>query len=334
MPSDDPRVRVAFEALAGPIAEFRAAIAGALVQAEAVLTNATAASDARAARARAELGRFAEGRIDPSAFAALFAHVGHADPAARAGLVRAVSILRGVLDQGEQLFAVAVASGGDLSVAIGAALEQVGQAFGAVQLAELVRSGRYRPETADPIGSASDYRRWNAAARRLAPPLVVSLDGADLRAPALSEFCDGRSKLVLVVRGPCAPAPLVRLITPRTLVLQTTDRAGLDRLAEYHGPAVAALVPQGAARFLHDPAGGKEPWQRFSMLELPEPPRRALGGASAWQQAEDLEQLATLARTPFKIPTPEAPASPALGESDAVDRLASWLLTEPTPLDA
>jgi hypothetical protein len=333
MPSDDPRVRLALEALAHPIAEFRAAIAGALAHAEAVLTAATASSDARTAQARAELGAFAEGRIDASAFATLFAPVAPAEPAARAGLVRAVALLRGVLDRGDQLFVIELPSGGDLAAAVGAALEQVGQAFGAVQLAELIRAGRYRPETPDPVRAASSYPRWSAAARGLAPPLVISLDGADLRAAALAEFCDGRAKLVLVVRGSCAPAPLVRLITPKTFVLQTIDRAGLDRLAACRGPAVPALVPQGAARFLHDPAGGKESWQRLSVLDLPEAPRRALGGASAWQQAEDLEQLATLARTPFSIPSSGVPASPALGESDAVDRLASWLLTQQSPLE-
>jgi hypothetical protein len=89
-------------------------------------------------------------------------------------------------------------------------------------------------------------------------------------------------------------------------------------------------MPPGAARFLHDPAGGKEPWQRLSVLELPAPPRRALGGISAWQMTEDLQQLAALARTPFSIPTPGAAASPALGESEAVDRLTSWLLAGPS----
>ncbi len=334
MPSDDPRVQLALDALASPIAEFRAAIGGALAQAEAVLADATADADARAAWARAELGVFAEGRIDPRAFAALFARVTPFGASARAALVRAVSILRTVVDRGEQLFAIEVPRGGDPAAAIGAALEQVGRAFGAIQLAELLRSGRYHEDEPDRLLAASDFKRWNRAERRFTPPLVVLVDGADLHAAALAGFCDGRAKLVLVVRGPCAPAPLVRLITPGTCVLQTVDRAGLDRFAAYQGPAVAALVPQGAARFLHDPAGGREPWQRLSVFELPEPPRRGLGGASAWQLAEDLQQLAALARTPFSIPAPEAPASAALGESDAVDRLASWLLAQHNPRES
>lgn len=328
MPSDDPRVRVALDALASPIAEFSAAIAGALAQAEAVLADATSDPDARAVRSRAELGVFAEGRIDPRAFAALFSRVAPADAAARAALARAVSVLRSMVDRGAQLFAIEVPAGGDLGAVVGAAFEQVGRAFGAIQLAELVRSGRYHAEAPDPLLAASDFKRWNRAERRFIPPLVVSVDGADLHAAALTDFCDGRAKLVLVVRGSCAPAPLVRLITPGTFVVQTVDRAGLDRLASYQGPAVAALVPQGAARFLHDPAGGREPWQRLSVLELPEPPRRALGGFSAWQMAEDLQQLATLARTPFAIPAPGGgEGTAALGGPDAVERLAAWLLS-------
>ena len=326
MPSDDPRIQVALEVLAGPIAEFRTAIAGALAQAEAVQADVTAEPDARAARARAELGVFADGRIDPRAFASRFARVRPAGAPARDALGRAVALLRAELARGEERFVLEVPAGGNLAAAIGNALEEVGRAFGGIQLAELVRSGRYEAQGPDPLLSAGDFRRWTRAERRFAPPLVVSVDGADLHAAPLADYCDGRVKLLLVVRGPSAPAPLVRLITPGTLVLQTVDRAGLDHFAEFRGPAVAALVPDGAARFLHDPAGGKESWQRLSVLELPEPPRRALGGISAWQMTEDLQQLAALARTPFSIPAPGTAASPALGESEAVDRLTSWLL--------
>jgi hypothetical protein len=326
MPSDDPRIRVALEVLAGPIAEFRTAIAGALAQAEAVQTDVTADPDARAARARAELGVFAEGRIDPRAFASRFAQVPPAEAPARDALGRAVALLRAELARGEDRFVLDVPAGGNLAAAIGNALEEVGRAFGAIQLAELVRSGRYEAQGTDPLLTAGDFRRWTRAERRFAPPLVVSVDGADLHAAPLADYCDGRVKLLLVIRGPSAPAPLVRLITPGILVLQTGDRAGLDHFAASRGPAVAALVPPGAARFLHDPAGGKEPWQRLSVLDLPEPPRRALGGISAWQMTEDLQQLAALARTPFSIGAPGTAPSPALGESEAVDRLTSWLL--------
>ena len=334
MPSDDPRIGVALEVLAGPIAEFRTAIAGALAQAEAVQSDATAEPDARAGRARVELGVFAEGRIDPRAFAARFARVPPAGAWARDALARAVSLLRAELDRGEALFVLDVPAGGNLAAAIGTALAGIGRAFGAIRLAELVRSGRSDEQEPDPLLAASDFRRWNRAERRFAPPLVVSVDGADLHAAPLAEFCDGRAKLLLVVRGPSAPAPLVRLITPGTLVVQTVDRAGLDHFAGYPGPAVAALMPPGAARFLHDPAGGKEPWQRLSVLELPDAPRRSLGGSSGWQMAEDLQQLAALARTPFSIPTPGAAPSAALGESDAVDRLTTWLLARQNPLES
>jgi hypothetical protein len=326
MRSDDPRIRAAFEALARPIAEFRAVIAGALAQAEAVQADATADAGTRAARARAELGVFADGRIDPRAFAARFARVLPADASAAEVLDRVVALLRGVLDRGEDLLAVTVAPGGDLGAVIGAALADVGQAFAAIRLGELVRSGQPERPDPDPFLAGTAFQRWSRAERRLVPPLVVSVYGADLHGNALADFCDGSAKLVLVVRGRSAPAPLARLITPGTFVLQTVDGTGLDRWAAFQGPAVAALVPEGAAQFLHDPAGGRESWQRLSVVELPPPPRRGLGSASAWQMAEDLRQLAALARTPFAIPAAGAPAAAAIGESDAVDRLTSWLL--------
>lgn len=331
MPSDDLRVSLALDALTNPMAEFRAGLAAALAQTQAVLADASAGPDARAARARAELGVFAENRIDPQAFAARFAHVAPAEPAARAALVRAVSLLHGVLERRERMLCIDVPPGGDLAAGIGAALERVGEAFAAIQIGELVRSGRFNADASDVLCSPSKFRYWSRAARRSIPPIIASVDGADLHATALADFCDGRAKLLLIVRGPSAPAPLVRLITPGTFVLQTLDGTGLERFAAYQGPAVAALVPQGAARFLHDPAGGKEPWQRLSVLELPEPPRRALGGISAWQQGEDLRQLAALSRTPFDIPGPGSPPTAALGEADAVDRLAAWLLAEHNP---
>ena len=334
MRSEDSRVQLALEALALPIAAFRAAIGAALLQGETVLAEATADAESRTARTRAELGEFAAGHLDPQAFASRFARVAPAAGAAREALLRGISILRDLWERGDALFTLSNPAGSDLAGTIATALEQVGEAFGAVELIEQVRRGQYRAEEQGAVLADTAFAHWSRTARRLAPPLVVSVRGEDLHAAGLAEFCDGNAKLVLVVDGPCAPAPLVRLITPGTFVVQTTDRAGLDRFVACEGPAVAALVPEGAARFLHDPAGGKESWQRLSVLELPAAPRRGLAGLSAWQQAEDLEQLATLARAPFNLPTAGLPATAPLGEQDAVDRLAAWLLTQHNPLDA
>ena len=334
MPSDDPRVRQALDALARPIAEFRTAVRGALAQAESWLSHAAADPPARAAQGAAELGAFAAGRVRPEAFAALSSPPAPPEPAPLHAIERAIEILQQVSGRDEALFFAEVPSGGSLGSVVATALAEAGRAFGAVMVAELVRGGRYTPDQHDRLLGPLAFRDWNSAERRFAPPLVVAVDGADLHAAALADFCDGRAKLLLVVRGPSGPAALVRLITPGTLVLQTADGTGLDRVVAYEGPSVAALMPEDAARFLHDPAGGREPWQRLTVAHLPtpDPPRRALGGQSGWQMAEDLRQLTMLAQTPFVIPDGRgSSAAPAVGGADAVDRLAAWLLNSADP---
>ncbi len=325
MPSDI-RFTGAVAAMAQPIAEFRSIIEGALAQAEAFLVEQAADGSQRTQRASVELGSFAAGRIDAGRFAKLFPAVSPVEPAAIAALHRAIATLQALRDQGDDAFLVDLKKGGRLGVAVGDALAEIGRAFGAVILAEVVRGGRYRSEEHDALLDPVEFRTWSKAARRYAPPLIVSLDGADLHAGALSDFADGREKIVLVVRGAAAPAPLARCITPGTLVLQTTDGTGLDRVAAFDGPAVAAVMPEGAAVFLHDPTAGREPWQRLTVRTLGEAPRHGLGGTSAWQMTEERTLLADLGRTPFNIPVSGGAAAPAVGAEDAVDRIASWLL--------
>lgn len=328
MPSD-PRIAQALEALALPIAEFRALVEGALAQTESYLAAQTADEDGRSARARAELGAFAVPYLDAARFASLFPLAEPADSAAIAALRSAADTLRTVRELADELFTVEVPAGGRLGDAVSAALAQAGRAFGAVVISELVRSGRYRAEEHDRLLDAFEFRTWNKTERRFAPPLVVELDGADLQASDLALFADGREKLVLVVRGACAPAPLARCITPGTFVLQTADGSGLDRIAAFEGPVVAAMVPEGAALFLHEPSGGREPWQRLTVKKLPEAPKRSIGGMSAWQMAEDLRLLGELAATPFAVPSAAGSAPMrAVGASDAADRIANWLIGE------
>jgi hypothetical protein len=235
-------------------------------------------------------------------------------------------VLRSVSARGDGLFHVDVPSGARLGIAVNAALGGVGRAFGAIMLADIVRGGRYQSVQHDRLLDEAEFLAWNKAERRVAPPLVIEVDGADLHAGALSDFADGRQKLVLVVRGACGPAPLARGITPGTLVLQTSDGSGLERVAAFDGPAIAAMVPEGAATFLHDPLGGRESWQRLTVTHLPEAPKRAIGRLSAFQIGEDLRLLGDLARTPFAVPGANGSSAHAVGATDAVDKIASWLL--------
>lgn len=328
MPSD-PRFGAALAAMARPIADFRALIDGALVQAESFLAADGAAPVGRSARAATELGPFATGRIDPDRFAALFPAVPNVNSAALTALARATAALHSIAEKGDGAFRLELPRGGRLGLKLDLALAELGRAFGAVMVAEAVRGGRYDPETHDPLLSTIEFHAWGKEARRFAPPLIVSLEGADLHPGALSDYADGRQKIVLVLRGLAAPAPLARCITPGTFVLQTVDGTGLDRVAAFDGPAIAALMPEGSAVFLHDPAAGKEGWQRLTLRTMGQPPRAPIGGMSAWQMNEDRTLLADLARTPFAIPGAPGTSAPALGAEDAVERVAAWLLETP-----
>ena len=327
MPSD-PGTTLALAALARPIAEFRALVEDALAQADAFLAAQTAGSDQRITTAGAQLGRFAEGRLDPARFAALFPPARHSDPAALEALGHARDVLRAIAARGDATFVIDLPPGSRVAAVVRQALSETGRAFGAMILIDLVRGGRYTAGAHQRLLEPREFEAWSKAERRAAPPLVVTLDGADAHAGGLADFVDGHQKFVLVVRGACAPAPLVRCLTPGTFVLQTTDGSGLDQLVAFQGPAIAAVVPEGSAVFLHDPAGGRESWQRLAIRTTGELPRHAIGGVSVWQMGEEIRMLADLARTPFAIPGPGAGASPAVGATDAADRIATWLLGE------
>lgn len=324
----DPRLQQALAALAQPIADFRAMVDGAIARAEAFLAEQHASVSQRAERAGLSLGHFAEGRVDSAAFAVLFPPVTAAAPDALDALMRALEVLRDVRERGDALFVVDIPTGGRLGIAVDDALAQAGRAFGAVVLAEVVRGGRFTPEH-EPLLEPQAFRSWNRRERRFAPPLAVLVNGAYLQASALMEFADGQEKIVLVVRGASPPAPLARCITPGTFVLQTVDGSGLDRVAAFNGPAIAAIVPEGAAVFVHDPAAGRDAWQRMTVQHLPAAGKAPIGGQSAWQIGQDLRLISDLAATPFNVPAAgNGAAAPAVGATDAADRIAAWLVAQ------
>lgn len=333
MPSDD-RVRLALDVFQGPIRAFASALVTTADEIRQYLASCQFTWDGQVSRARAELGPLAAGRIDTERFAALFGNHREVGPAGIAAVEGALEVLTALAARGDTLCRVEVPPGGSLHEAVGHALGEIGRAFEAARVVREVRTGQ-RPPGAPPTAvGALPFARWTRSERRLAPVLVVTVQGGDLRPGGLSEFLDGRLKIVLIVDGECAPAALVRLVAPGTFVVQTVGGSGLDRLAAFEGPGVAALVPDSAARFLYDPGAGAAAHDRIRIEQLPDrAPRRTIGGLSPSQQAEELELLRSLAARPSAAAPPSADAVPAAASgggplpADPADRLAAWLLS-------
>lgn len=281
----------------------------------------------REQRVASELGLIGERNIDVARFASLVSE----EPAlnGRAGAVMKASLdtLQTLAQRGEEDFVVSVPAGGNLVEAVETALGVAGGAFGAARIVRLARNGAHRASTHDTWLTSFPFTDWNASERNLAPPLVVEVDGTDLRVAGLADFLDGRVKIVLIVTGVAPPAPLVRLISPGVFVAQSTDDTPLERLAVWEGPGIVALMPRGAARFTHDPEAGACLAERLTATELPEkPPKRRIGAYTARQQQEELAQLETL-RDAGPTATTASPALPG-AVANPVDKLATWLLQQ------
>jgi len=299
-------------------------VATAADQVRTYLESHRAPANGRAQRVATELGAFAAGRIDADRFSALFAEEDVPDAETLARLEAAADVLSATATAAD--FTADVPTGGDLRDVVAGALAELGRAFGAARVVEFARAGRYDPATHDEFLSTFPARMWNRAEREIAPPLVVTVDGADLRTGGLSEFLDGGQKIVLVVRGAAPPAPLVRLITPGVFVLQTADAADLAKLAAFSGPGIAALVDENAARFVHDPIAGRTTEARLSLLGLPaQAPNKPVGRVTVFQQTQELEQLRALSATQAQAPDGEA-AKPAMTMPG--DKLAAWLIRQ------
>jgi len=297
MPSDG-RIKLALESVQRSREAFHSAVAVTVDQVRSFLEARQPPEGSASDHVATELGPFAAGRIDAKRFSSLVSEPDSEDVVQLAPLERALAALRTVSQRGDDLFTVRMERGEILSDRVARALAEAGRAFGAARVIRLARSDRYEPEQHAALLDSFPFQRWSASEREIAPPLVVEVDGADLLVAGLADFLDGSQKLVLVVRDPSPPAPLVRLITPGVLVLQTTDPADLDRLLRTPGPAVAALVSEEAAHFLHEPAtNGKAPL--LEVTRMPEEkPRWSLGCISAFQQTEELRHLAALASRP------------------------------------
>ena len=283
-----------------------------------------AASDAESTTTHEaqSLGEFGAGRIDLERFNALWEAREALDQFERAVLTRAHDMLRDIATRPSENFIIDLPPGGRLNAALTNIFADLGRSFGAMVIAELVRTRRFGDDDLELIHGFPRFR-WTRAERGMSPPVIVTLDGADLWAGEVAQFLDGNQKIVLVVRSPAPPAALVRLITPGTLVLQTCSVDGLSPLLTAEGPAVAALMPAGAAEFVHMP-GTAPVHQRITISARPQGACKAVEAWTTWQQQQELDQLYALAAAPAPA---TSPSSEAQHVADPATRLAAWLLS-------
>lgn len=338
MPSDAERIDAVRRALDGLRNGYREATAAAAEEVEAILRAArTATEEERGPGLAATLGALGAAHIDAESLAPLLDRERAPTAPALNAMEAAAAVLHEIAAEAEP-DPVEVPAGGNPAEAVGRALARIGRAFGAAHAVALARAGRFDRGEHGPWLRAYPFTRWNRRERQLAPPVVVTLDGPDLRPGGLAEYLDGGVKIVLLVRGETAPpAPLARLVSPAVYVAQTRDGAQLTRLAAWSGPGVLAWVPECSAAFVHDPAAGPALGARIQVISEVSQPRRGLGGLSVAQLADELQQLQALAGPPPQVAA-QAAATAGAGEKAAVqespvDRLAAWILSQASPAE-
>jgi hypothetical protein len=326
MPSDE-RIIKALEALSEAKEAFTSSVAMSAEEVRGILEREQGANENPQLRLAHELGPFAAGRIDLEKLAPHVAGNTKLPEEKRSQIQAAYQALLGLKKAGDELFAATVPLDGYFRGTVFSALGKAGSAFGAARSVEWALHDLAPPEGVEDCVEKFPPDKWNRAERSCAPPLVLEVEGQDLRPASLAEILEGAQKIVLIVNGPAAPAPLVRLITPGVTVIQTDDPAELSALGAVNGPGIAALMPAGAAKFMHIPGPGRVLNERLTVTFLPEKePKRALGPISAFQQTEELRQLASLKASAESAPSVSVEADSGVPEMDDAGQLASWLI--------
>jgi hypothetical protein len=328
MPSD-PRVLQALDLFTGSIDRFRSAVVATLEEVRGALAVARGNGLDRAERLKTQLGPFADGRVDLSRLAAVLQGERGLDPGAERRLQAAYETLQDIASRGRDLFCVAVPAGTPLVTAVTAQLASIGRAFGAARVAASAHGVEAVIGMSDEHAMTRfGFQEWSSAERRLAPPLIVSVSGRDLNAGALTSVLDGSLKLLLIIDGPCAPVPLVRLITPNVFVMQAHEVEALKALDGWPGAGIGALMPPTGARFVHDPAAGPELWRRLIVTRSRDGHLSRIGGSSAAQQAEEILQLEALAARPSPEPAIPVSVPEVANTDDRIEQLTAWLLQQ------
>lgn len=325
MPSDD-RITQALDALAPSREGFVSSVAMSAEEVRGILEREQGVDENPQVKLAHELGPFAAGRIDLDRLAPFISANSKLHPDRRAQIQKAYETLTGLKKAGNDLFTGKVEVDGYLRGTITRVLGRAGTAFGAARSVEWALHDLPHPEGAENVLEAFAPNLWNRAEKGSAPPLVLEVEGQDLKASSLGDLLEGSQKIILVVNGPAAPAPLTRLITPGVTVVQTDDPSELAALTATPGPGIAALMPAGAAKFIHAP-GGKTLHERLTVSFLPEKePKKALGSISAFQQVEELRQLRALAASVQAPTVPKEEPASGKPEMDEAGQLAAWLI--------
>jgi len=315
MPSED-RKSTALDAIRPRIERFQAAVAKTTEEVRRLLAGAgDVANDQTAA-----LGFFAQGRVNVDRFSAFTPKSARVDEMAVGPTRAAQEVLNALLALGDDLFVLRVEADQDLGVQVATRLAQIGRAFAAAHVVELAQRGQYRDSEHAGLLERYPFAQWRRSERSLAPGLVIELPGTAFTPAAVLPFLDGTMKVVFAVDGDASAAALSRVVSPGVFVQQETGDAPLEAFKAFEGTAVAALMPDDAASFVHDPAAGETTYERFVSVNFPKEVRkRSIGGISAAQQAEDYALLETLSVVP--MPTGEAASDPA-------GKLSAWLLSQ------
>jgi hypothetical protein len=329
MPSDE-RITQALQALGDAKETFASSVAMSAEEVRGILERDQGGDEKPQVRLAHELGPFAAGRIDLDRMVPFVGANRKLEPDTRERVEKAYQVLVGLKKAGDDLFCTKVDVDGYLRGGIVGVLAKAGTAFGAARAVEWALHDLAPMETSKDVLESFPPTLWNSAEKGCSPPVIAQVDGQDLKVGSIGELMSGNQKIVLVVDGKAAPAPLVRLITPGVTVLQTDDPADLAALGAHDGPAVAALMPEGCAKFIHSPAAGRSLKERLAVSFLPEnEPTRPLGSITAFQQVEELRQLAVLAASVQPAPAVDA-ETPGDGPPamDEAGQLASWLISQ------
>jgi hypothetical protein len=315
MPFEE-RKSIALDAVRPRIDQFQLALTVTAEQVRGLLAGTGKSEDDQ----NETLGFFAKGKMNLGRFATFTPKTPRISADAEAPVQAAQDVLKSLLAEGDNLFIIDSEDGRGLGHQLSVRLASIGRAFAAARVVELAKNGAYKEDKHAATLERFPYAMWNSSERALAPALVINVSGDDFKPSAIVPLLDANMKIVFNVRGDAPAAALSRVISPRVFVQQVTGDDTLDAFTAFTGIAVAAFLPDTAVNFVHDPSAGSTTYERFVSITFPKEVRkRAIGGISPAQQAEDYTLLESLS-----VP-PEIAGDAA---SDPAGKLSAWLLSQ------